>query len=426
MKKVLIMLMVLSLIFTMLAINVFSAAPKITLRMGDPHPDRQHTWGAVIEQINAAFEKAHPNVKIVTESYQDQPWQQKVKIYAASNQLPDVFKYWSFPAQTGALANAGLLLPLPEKQFAKLGWLPGTLEPSRYNGKLYGLPVTVDFWVIYYNKAIFDKCGVKVPATIDQFIAAAKVFRDNNVIPMVTDGKDAWPLNLLWDNLVIRATGDPTLIPKAMTRKVKFTDPRFMAGTKLYKQLVDNKLFADDLLTSDYGASRNLFGQEKAAMYLMGSWEAGLSTDTSFSESFRKNLGVMKVPAGPKGTIDDLQAWGGGNYVVSAHTKYKALCLEYLKTYFTMFPTLVWQNKVCIPSQKVEVSPEDNQISKDLMAILNSAKTTSGTVHIDLSTSEFNTTGNKLIQELTAGIKTPEQFLSELDAAAETASKSNK
>jgi ABC-type sugar transport system, periplasmic component len=424
MKKVLVVLTVLTLIFTMTAINVFSAAPQITLRMGDPHPDRQHTWGAVIEQINAAFEKAHPNVKIVSESYQDQAWQQKVKIYAASNQLPDVFKYWSFAQYTGALANAGLLLPIPEKQFANMGWLPGTLDPNRFNGKLYGLPISVDFYVIYYNKAIFEKYGVKVPVTLDQLAATAKVFRDNNVIPLVTDGKDAWPLNLLWDNLVIRATGDPTLIPKAMARKVKFTDARFMAGTKLYKQLVDGKLFADDLLSSDYGASRNLFGQEKAAMYMMGSWEQGLSSDTSFSDSFRKNLGVMKVPAGPKGTIDDLQAWGGGNYVISAHTKYKALSLEYLKLYYTMFPKLVWENKVCIPAQKIETSPSDDQLSKDLMAILGSAKTTSGTVHIDLSTADFNTTGNKLIQELTAGIKTPEQFLSELDAAAETASKS--
>jgi raffinose/stachyose/melibiose transport system substrate-binding protein len=424
MKRVLMGLMVMLFVFTMLMTSVFGSAAKITLRMGDNLPDRQHGWGAVVEQINTAFEKAHPNVKIVSESYQDQPWQQKVKIYAASNQLPDVFKYWSFPAMTGALANAKYLMPLPEKDFAKLGFLPGTFEPSRYNGKLYGLPVTVDFWVVYYNKAIFQKCGVQVPTTIDQLIAAAKTFHDNNVIPMVTDGKDAWPLNLLWDNLVIRTTGDPSLVPKAMARKIKFTDPLFMPGTKLFKQLVDSKLFSDDLLTSDYGASRNLFGQEKAAMYLMGSWEAGLATDTSFSESFRNNLGVMKVPAGPKGTIDDLQAWGGGNYVVSAKTKYKALCLDYLKMYFTMYPKLAWDNKINIPSQKVETSASDSKISKDLLAILNSAKTTSGTVHIDLSTADFNTTGNKLIQELTAGIKTPKQFLFELEAAADTASKS--
>ena len=35
-------------------------------------------------------------MEIVTESYPDQPYQQKIKIYATAKQLPDVFKYWSF------------------------------------------------------------------------------------------------------------------------------------------------------------------------------------------------------------------------------------------------------------------------------------------------------------------------------------------
>lgn len=424
MKRFLVLAMVLVLIFTMLLVNSLAAAPKITLRMGDNLPDRQNTWGAVVEKINAEFKKQHPEVEITTESYQDQPWQQKVQIYAASNQLPDVFKYWSFPAMTGALANNGYLMALPEKDFAKFGFIPGTFDPNRYNGKLYGLPVTVDFWVIYYNKALFEKCGVKVPTTIDELMATAKAFRDKDVIPAVTDGKDAWPLNITWDNLVGRTTGDFTLIQKALARKIKFTDPVFLPGTKLFKQLVDSKLFADDLLTLDYGASRNLFGQEKAAMYFMGSWESGLSTDASFGESFRKNLGVIKFPAGAKGSIDDLMAWGGGNYVVSAKTKYKTLCIDYLKTYFALYPKLAWESKVNIPALKVQTGPSDNQISKDLIGILNAAKKTSGTPSLDQSTAEFKTNIQKYIQELTAGIKTPEQFLAAVDADAEKASKS--
>ncbi len=423
MRRFLVMFSVLMLISVMFMVNIFSAPGKITLRMGDNQPDRKNTWGAVIEKINAEFTKKHPNVEIITESYQDQAWQQKVQIYAASNQLPDVFKYWSFPAMTGALANNGYLLALPEQEFVEMGFIPGTFEPNRYNGKLYGLPTTIDFWVVYYNKALFEKTGVKVPATIDELIATAKPFRDQGIIPVVTDGKDAWPLNITWDNLVGRTTGDFTLIQKALARKVKFTDPVFLPATKLFKQMVDSKLFADDLLTLDYGASRNLFGQEKAAMYLMGSWESGLSTDESFSDSFHKNLGVMKFPAGPKGSIDDLMAWGGGNYVVSAKTKHKALCIDYLKTYFTLYPKLAWEGKVNIPALKIQTSSSDNQLSKDLIAVLNAAKKTSGTPSLDQSTAEFKTNVQKYIQELAAGIKTPEGFLAAMDTDAEKAAK---
>jgi len=64
-----------------------------TLKTADNLPDRNNTWGAVVEQINTEFKAANPGVEIVTESYQDQPYQQKIKIYATAKQLPDVFKF---------------------------------------------------------------------------------------------------------------------------------------------------------------------------------------------------------------------------------------------------------------------------------------------------------------------------------------------
>jgi maltose-binding protein MalE len=117
-------------------------------------------------------------------------------------------------------------------------------------------------------------------------------------------------------------------------------------------------------------------------------------------------------------------AWGGGNYVVNAKTKYKKLCIDYLKTYFSLYPKLVWQDKINIPALKVRTTAKDSQLSKDLIAILNAAKRTSGTPALDQSTAEFKTNMQKYIQELTAGIKTPEQFLEALDNEAAKAAKS--
>lgn len=424
-KKSWIILISLAILILSLAVTMqISAASKITLRITDNIPDRNSPWGQVIDQINNQFMKDHPGVEIVTESYQDQTYQQKMKIYAASNKLPDVFKYWCFPSLMGPLADNGYIMPLKAEKYAKMGFVPGSLESNTINGKLYGLPVTTDFWVIYYNKAIFDKCNIKVPQTIDELMAAAKTLRANNVIPMVTDGKDAWPLCILFDNLVGRQNGNFGVIQKALDRKGKFTDPAFLAAAKKYKEMVDGKLFQDDLLTSDYGASRNLFGQEKAAMYMMGSWEMGLAADTAFSESFRQNVHVMKFPVLKEGKgVNDLEAWYGGNYVVNAKTKYKTLCLQYLDTYFKLYPTLIWQHKANIPAQKVNPNADDTELAKDLLGIIGSAQQTSGTPSLDRSTPEFKETYQKYMQELAAGIKTPEQFVSALDEAAEKAAK---
>jgi raffinose/stachyose/melibiose transport system substrate-binding protein len=104
------------------------AAPKIVMRMGDNLTDRQNTWGAVVEQINADFTKAHPDVSFETESYPDQPYQEKIKLYATSGQLPDVMKYWSLPSMLKPMVDAKLAAELPAADFKALNFVPGSLE----------------------------------------------------------------------------------------------------------------------------------------------------------------------------------------------------------------------------------------------------------------------------------------------------------
>jgi raffinose/stachyose/melibiose transport system substrate-binding protein len=187
--------------------------------------------------------------------------------------------------------------------------------------------------------------------------------------------------------------------------------------------MVKAGMFQQDLVTSDYGASRNLFGQEKAAMYLMGSWELGLVTDQNFPTSFRDNLSVFKFPLikGGKGSRDDLVAWFGGNYVVNAGSKYKELGIEYLKYYARHFPKLIWEKQAAVPAQRVEATPADTELAKSLLRIAAEAKQTSGTPSLDRSTPAFKEDEQKFIRDLAALVLTPEQFARQLDASAATA-----
>jgi raffinose/stachyose/melibiose transport system substrate-binding protein len=421
MKRIFVLLLVAAFLCSMLMVNVLADDAKITLRMGDNVADRNSPTGQVIEQINKDFKAKHPNVEIVTESYPDQPYQEKIKIYAASNQLPDVFKWWSFSTLLQPLAESGNVMELNEKDYTGLGFLPGSLDSNKYNGKLYGLPFSMDYWVLYYNKALFAKYKVKVPTTLDELKAAAKVFNKNNVIPVVTDGKDCWSLCLVFENVAWRVDGDFSLGHKAYARKDKFTNPAFVTAAQKIQDLVKAKVFNADLVTSDYGAAQNLFGQEKAAMYMMGSWEMSLASNTNFSEHFRNNVGAVQFPADTKGkgNINDLMAWYGGNYVISANTKYKDLCLEYLKLYFTELPGLIWKAGGSPPAQKVTLLPTDNNLKQDLVGgIIASAKRTSGIHVLDSGTAEFKEAYQKLTQELFAGLKTPQQFCQALDDLA--------
>jgi raffinose/stachyose/melibiose transport system substrate-binding protein len=395
----------------------------IVLKMGDNIPDRTTGWGAVIERINADFKAAHPNVQIVTESYQDQAWQEKVKIYATANQLPDVMKYWSFPTLLKPLVDGNFVESLDVNTFKQFGYMAGALEGNMYNGKLYGIPVSADLWVIYINKRLFKDAGVPIPKTWEDIVAAVPKFKDRGIIPITTDGKDGWPLSITFDNIQQRISGSFTPVDQAITRKARFTDESFLKTAQYIQNLVKAGVFQSDLITSDYGASRNLFGQERAAMYLMGSWEMSLATDPNFPQTFRDNLDVIKFPviSGGKGTEDDLVAWFGGNYILNAKSKNKELALEYLKLYAEKFPTYAWEAQACFPAQKVTPKEKDTVVAKKLLQVAASARSTSGTPGLDRATAAFKESHQDLMRQLFAGIIEPEEFCKQLDAAAEKA-----
>jgi raffinose/stachyose/melibiose transport system substrate-binding protein len=402
------------------------ADTRTTLKMGDNLPDRSNTWGAVVEQINTEFKAANPGVDIVTESYPDQPYQQKIKIYATAKQLPDVFKFWSFTSLLKPLVDGGFVEPLDRGEFEKLDYLPGALDSNVYNGKLYGIPVSADLWVIYYNKKLFKDAGIeRPPGTLDELIALAERFKAKNIVPMVTDGKDAWPLCVTFDQLAWRISGDATLPAKALARKARFTDPVFVQAATELVRMVKAGLFQDDLMVSDYGAARNLFGQGRAAMYIMGSWELGLGADKTFSAEFRANVDAFRFPllAGGKGKTDDLFAWYGGNYVVSASSKNKALGKKYLQFYARRFPVLAWDKQAALPAQRVDARSGDTAVARTLLRIASEAKATSGTASLDLSTPRFKDDMENAMRELASGLISPEAFTKKIDAAAEKAAR---
>ena len=175
---------------------------------------------------------------------------------------------------------------------------------------------------------------------------------------------------------------------------------------------------------SDYGASRNLFGQGKAAMYIMGPWEMGLATDKNFSDDFRANVDAFKFPVlkNGKGKVNDLEAWFGGDYVISSTSKYQDLDVKYLKFYAQRFPALAWEKGAAFPAQHVDARASDTPVAKTLLTILADAKQVSGTTTIDRSTPQFSEDHLNAIRELSSGLITPEAFCAKLDASAQKAS----
>lgn len=139
-------------------------------------------WAEAIKK----FEASHPNVTVAFEEKGFEQIQKTAAMVLNSDEAPDIMEYNKGNATSGLLSKQGLLADLSEEA-TKRGWdklLPGGLQTTaKYDdrgvmgsGKWYGVPNYGEFVMVYYNKDLFDKHQVKVPASYEEFTAALDTF----------------------------------------------------------------------------------------------------------------------------------------------------------------------------------------------------------------------------------------------------------
>lgn len=403
-----------------------NAGKEVTLRLFSNLPDRKSGQGLAEQMVIDNYVKENPNVKIDIETLAEEPFKNKLKAYMASNEALDVTMVHG-GAELNTLVQAGYVKELDPKEYEgdTFNFLPGVYKSFTFNDKLYGLPRNSDYEVIYYNKKLFDDNGIKIPTTYAELLEAGKQFRAKGIEPMSMNGKDLWSFAAFFQDLVIRVSGDQNLTLDAVAKKKNFTgDENFTKAAELLAQARDSKLFQESFMTADYGASQNLFTQGRAAMWYMGSWEAGMATNDKLSEDFRNNVNVLKFPVveGGKGKDTDLLAWNGGGYSLVSSSKHPEEAKKFFDYMMSadQWAKIVWDTGAAVPAQKYELSGKESALQKQLTDVLTGATSTAGAIALDSGTPKFKDDAQNVFGKFFAGGSTPEQLLAELQKAAET------
>ncbi|MEK3792322.1 extracellular solute-binding protein [Paenibacillus sp. FSL R7-0204] len=403
-----------------------STDKEVTLRLFSNLPDRKSGQGLAEQMVIDNYIKANPNVKIDIETLAEEPFKNKLKAYMASNEALDVTMVHG-GAELNTLVQAGYVKELDPKEYEgdTYKFLPGVYKSFTFNDKLYGLPRNSDYEVIYYNKKLFDDNGIKIPTTYAELLEAGKQFRAKGIEPMSMNGKDLWSFAAFFQDLVVRLTGDQNLMLDAVAKKKNFTgDENFTKAAELLAQARDTKLFQESFMTADYGASQNLFTQGRAAMWYMGSWEAGMATNDKLPEDFRNNVNVLKFPVveGGKGKDTDLLAWNGGGYSLVSSSKHPEEAKKFFDYMMSadQWAKIVWDTGAAVPAQKYELSGKESELQKQLTEVLTGATSTAGSIALDSGTPKFKDDAQNAFGKFFAGGSTPEQLLADLQKAAET------
>lgn len=270
------------------------------------------------DYIKANLANELPGVEIEYEETSDVG--AKMKVYNASGELPDVF--WSGADYATAIINAGNQLNL-EQSITDNGFINkfAVKEALKYKDGIYALSSGADAYFtpkIFYHKEIFQANNIEVPTTYDELVQASEKLLAAGIQPISAPGKGGWaPAFFMIQNMI--QIEDPAAAQQLVENKIDFTHPVVKNGLDRVVKLAEMGAFGPGAANVDYGPAKEAFTQNKAAMYMMFSWElADLEANVP-------DVGIFDWPsAGEKYTPGSaIQFWGSplAGYAVSAKSK---------------------------------------------------------------------------------------------------------
>jgi len=160
------------------------------------------TWTPSAKAQADAFMKAYPNVKVtvVNAGTATDEYTKLQNAIKAGSGAPDVAQIEYYALQQFTLSEG--LLDLSKYGFDELAnkFTASTWDAVNQNGGIYGLPQDSGPMVMMYNKAIFDKHGIDVPKTWDEYVADAKKLHEADSSTYITNdaGDPGYADPMIW------------------------------------------------------------------------------------------------------------------------------------------------------------------------------------------------------------------------------------
>ncbi|MDR0375667.1 MAG: extracellular solute-binding protein [Treponema sp.] len=236
------------------------------------------------------FKDAHPNIVIEREDLFNDPFHNKVEVYAASGNLPDVMYAWPSGRSTTLYANRLLkdLASLIQQDGLGSSYRPVAINPSQFANNYVGilsLSITSSH-AFYVNNAVLKDAGLTPAKTYAELVAQVPVLREKGYETVLMANQDTWVMQSCLFSLIAGRFGGEDWDQKILNGQAKFTDPDFVNALQFVKQLYDDGVLSRATLTTDYGTVTGLFASNRGAYLIDGDWRVGaFITDQSTGQA---------------------------------------------------------------------------------------------------------------------------------------------
>jgi multiple sugar transport system substrate-binding protein len=199
-------------------------------------------WEPTLKQVVTSFQQKYPNVKVdlVNAGTGNDQYKALQNAVAAGKGVPDVAQIEYYALPQFALGKSLTSLKSYGAEDLKADFTPGPWSSVHSGGDIFGLPMDSGPMALFYNKDVFDKFGVKVPTTWQEYLEAArKIHKADPKVYITSDTGDAgFTTSMIW-----QAGGKPYTVDGTNVT-INFTDQGSTTFEQVWQQLITEKLVA--------------------------------------------------------------------------------------------------------------------------------------------------------------------------------------
>jgi len=303
---------------TVAAIGASFAAPAfaedVTLTIESWRNDDLPIWQ---EKLIPAFEAKHPGIKLNFAPSAPTEYDAALGAKLDAGSAGDIITCRPFDKslalfQKGQLASLNDVAGMDKfSSVAKSAWITDDGKDT------FCVPVAAVIHGFIYNKEAFDKLGISVPQTEDEFFAALeKIKADGTYIPLAMGTKDLWEAATMgYQNIGPNYWKGEEGRLALIAGKQKLTDPQWVEPFATLAKWAP--YMGDGFEAQTYPDSQNLFTLGRAAIYPAGSWEI-----SGFNQQAQFKMGAFPPPvkkAGDECYISDHTDLAIGMNAKTAH-----------------------------------------------------------------------------------------------------------
>lgn len=373
-----------------------------------------------IQEVVDNFNQEHSDINVILRTFPNESYKTQIQVGLASNQPPDVFFNWA-GEDTGSLVREDQLEDL--SGYPQVAEWRNTLSESTLDGfdidsGLYGVPSALQSKYFYYNKAVFEEEALNVPKNFDELLQLCTTLQDRGYSPMSFGNSERWQGVHYMSIFNQKVVGEERIEEDyALTAPEDelFTDPNYVEALQKLIDMRDAGCFTEAANAISPEVADAQFYTGQVVMTYQGTWGLSIYDANDFSGQY----GFFRMPPveGGRGNQNYILA-GPEGLAIPARSDNKEAAVVFAD-YFVSQP--VQQGFVELGRIPTRIDAlEGTSASPELVATVEDIATAEGTtlwldVVLENSVSEAYL---NVIQEVTAGSKTPEQAMEDVRAAA--------